>query len=68
LQTNNLRILKKKQKEKGYIMKLKEILNLKNLLIFNKGIVSQKKNNLVLQQKQQNKKLKLVNYNNPDFK
>jgi hypothetical protein len=49
-------------------MKLKEILNLKNLLIFNKGIVSQKKNNLVLQQKQQNKKLKLVNYNNPDFK
>jgi hypothetical protein len=38
----------KKQKEKGYITKLKEILNLENLLIFNKNIVSQEKNNLVL--------------------
>jgi hypothetical protein len=30
--------------------------------------MSQEKNNLVLRQKQQSKKLKLVNYNNPDFK
>jgi hypothetical protein len=58
----------KKRKEKGYIIKLKEILNLENLFIFNKNIISQEKNNLVLQQKQQNKKLKLIDYNNLDFK
>jgi hypothetical protein len=49
-------------------MKPREILNLENPLIFNRNIILQKKNNLVLQQKQQNKKLKLINYNNLDFK
>jgi hypothetical protein len=33
-------------------MKPKEILNLENPLIFNRNIVSQEKNNLVLRQKQ----------------
>jgi hypothetical protein len=56
IQTDNILFLankqfvdleEKKQKEKGYIMKLKEILNLENLFIFNKSIVSQEKNNLV---------------------
>jgi hypothetical protein len=77
IQTNNTLFLankqfadlkKKKQKEKGYITKLRKILNPENLFIFNRGIISQEKNNLVLQQKQQSKKLKLVNYNNLDFK
>jgi hypothetical protein len=44
------------------------MLNPENPLIFNRGIVSQEKDNLVLRQKQQGKKLKLVDYNNPDFK
>jgi hypothetical protein len=30
-------------------MKLREILNLENLFIFNRNIISQEKNNLVLQ-------------------
>jgi hypothetical protein len=56
IQTDNILFLvnkqfvdleEKKQKEKEYITKLKEILNLENLFIFNRNIVSQEKNNLV---------------------
>jgi hypothetical protein len=38
---------KKKQKKKGYTIKLREILNPENFLIFNRNIVSQEKDNLV---------------------
>jgi hypothetical protein len=39
---------KKKQKEKGYITKLREILNPENPFIFNKSIILQKEDNLIL--------------------
>jgi hypothetical protein len=60
IQTNNILFLvnkqfadleKKKQKEKGYTTKPREILNLENPFIFNRNIISQEKNNLVLRQK-----------------
>jgi hypothetical protein len=51
IQTNNLWILKKKTKKKEYTTKPKEILNLENPFIFNRGIVLQEKDNLVLRRK-----------------
>jgi hypothetical protein len=70
IQTNNTLILRSKEfntiKEKEltkakFSAKPKELLSLETLLIFNGYILTQKKRNIELRQKEQGKKLKTVN-------
>jgi hypothetical protein len=70
IQTNNTLILRLKEfntikKEKltktKFNAKPKELLSLKTLLIFNSCILTQKKKDIKLRQKEQGKKLKTVN-------
>jgi hypothetical protein len=70
IQTNNTLILrskefntieKKKLTKAKFSAKAKKLLSLKTLLIFNSYILTQRKKDIKLQQKEQGKKLKTVN-------
>jgi hypothetical protein len=76
IQTNDILILKlkkfntikkKKLTKAKFSAKPKELLFLKTLLIFNSCILTQKKEDIKLRQKEQGKKLKTVNFITKDL-